>query len=147
LPADAVAIHQMLSPYAIVVRHCHLTSPPPPHCLLQILFDNKKRGDILNNCLMTVDGTDFRVPQKGTATKGNAFESHKYAGKSALRYELGVSILGGDLVWIQGPYPAGKFTILKYSTKCCIIFWTLGSESRPTRGMSDTPTKLSVPRM
>ncbi|KAL3762380.1 hypothetical protein ACHAW5_000642 [Stephanodiscus triporus] len=27
---------------------------------------------------------------------------------SALRYELGVSILGGDLVWIQGPYPAGE---------------------------------------
>ena len=59
---------------------------------------------------MTVDGTDFCIPQNGTAARGNAFVSHKYAGKSALRYELGVSILGGDLVWIQGPYPAGKFT-------------------------------------
>jgi hypothetical protein len=59
---------------------------------------------------MTIDGTDFRIPQKGAATKGNAFASHKYAGKSALRYELGVDILAGNLVWIQGPYPAGKYT-------------------------------------
>jgi len=62
---------------------------------------------------MTVDGTDFRIPQKGAATKGNAFGSHKYAGKSALRYELGVDILAGNLVWIQGPYPAGKYTNIK----------------------------------
>ncbi len=74
-------------------------------------------GDVLNECLMTVNGTDFRVPQKGTATKGNAFASHKYAGKSALRYELGVSILGRDLVWIQGPYPADKYTDIKIFNK------------------------------
>ncbi len=66
---------------------------------------------------MTVDGTDFRVPQKGTATKGNAFASHKYAGKSTPRYKLGVSMLGGDLVWIQGPYPAVKFTDIKIFNK------------------------------
>jgi hypothetical protein len=47
---------------------------------------------------MTVDGTDFCIPQKGAATKGNAFTSHKYAGKSALHYELGVDILAGNLV-------------------------------------------------
>jgi hypothetical protein len=64
---------------------------------------------MLNDCTMTVDGTDFRIPQKGVVTKGNAFASHKYAGKSALRYELGVDILAGNLVWIQGPYPAGKY--------------------------------------
>jgi hypothetical protein len=44
--------------------------------------------DVLNDCTMTVDGTDFRIPQNEAATKGNAFASHKYAGKSALRYEL-----------------------------------------------------------
>ncbi len=29
LPADTIAIHWMLSPYAIVIRRRHLTSPPP----------------------------------------------------------------------------------------------------------------------
>jgi hypothetical protein len=66
---------------------------------------------------MTVDGTDFHIPQKGTATKGNTYASHKYVGKSALRYELGMSILGGDLVWIQGPYPIGKYTDIKIFNK------------------------------
>jgi len=46
--------------------------------------------DVLNDCLMSIDGTDFRIPQKGAAKKGNAFVSHKYAGKSALRYELSI---------------------------------------------------------
>ena len=44
-----------------------------------------------------------------TDKMGNWFTSHKYSFKSALRYKIGVSIIGGDLVWIQGPYPAGRF--------------------------------------
>jgi hypothetical protein len=47
---------------------------------------------------MTIDGTDFRIQQKEVAKKGNAFGSHKYAGKSALRYKLGIDILKGNLV-------------------------------------------------
>jgi hypothetical protein len=76
-----------------------------------------KKGDILNNCLMTVNGTDFHVPQKGTATKGNAFAPHKYAGISTLHYKLDVSILGGALVWIQGPCPTGKYNDIKIFNK------------------------------
>jgi hypothetical protein len=78
--------------------------------------------DVLNNCTMTVYGTDFRIPQKEAATKGNAFASHKYAGKSALCYELGVDILAGNLVWIQGPYPAGKYTDIKIFNKALSNF-------------------------
>ena len=79
--------------------------------------------DVLNDCTMTVDGTDFRIPQKGAATKGNAFASHKYAGKSALRYELGVDILAGNLVWIQGPYPAGKYSDIVIFNEALTLSW------------------------
>ena len=41
---------------------------------------------------MTIDGTDYRILQKGATRKGNAFGSFKYAGKSALRYKLGVDM-------------------------------------------------------
>ena len=75
-----------------------------------------------NDCLMSIDGTDFRIPQMGTAIRGNAFASHKYEGKSALRYEIGVSILGGDLVWIQGPYSAGVFNDVKIFNKVLCHF-------------------------
>jgi hypothetical protein len=62
----------------------HCLSPEP-----QIDFDSRLGiHDVGNNCLMLVDGTDFRIPQKGAAKKGNPFGSHKYVGKSALRYEL-----------------------------------------------------------
>ena len=68
---------------------------------------------MLNDCTMTVNGTDFRIPQKRAVMKGNAFASHKYAGKSALRYKLGVDILAGNLVWIQcwGLYAGHDFHI------------------------------------
>jgi hypothetical protein len=88
---------------------------------------------------MIVNGTDFCVPQKGTATKGNAFAFHKYAGKSALRYELGVSILGGDLVRIQGPYPMGKFTDIKIFNKVLHHFLDLGEQVEANEGYADTP--------
>jgi len=62
---------------------------------------------------MTIDGTDYRIQQKGVAKKGNLFGSHKYGGKSALRYELEIDILAGNLVWVSGPYPAGRWTDVK----------------------------------
>jgi hypothetical protein len=89
---------------------------------------------VLNDCTMTVDGTDFRIPQKGAAMKGNAFASHKYAGKSALCYELGVDILAGNLVWIQGSYPAGKYTDIKIFNKVLRIFLEPGERVEADEG-------------
>jgi hypothetical protein len=88
LPSIRCCCHMPLSS-TVVISH-----RPPPRRLPRILFDSHKKGDILKDCLMTVDGTDFHVPQKGMATKRNAFASHKYAGKSTLCHKLGVSILG-----------------------------------------------------
>ena len=100
---------------------------------------------MLNNCAMTVDGTDFRIHQKGAATKGNAFASHKYAGKSALRYELGVDILAGNLVWIQGPYPAGKYTDIKIFNKVLRNFLEPGERVEADEGYRGHPDKIKCP--
>jgi hypothetical protein len=43
-----------------------------------------KEGDILNDCLLSFNRTDFWIPQTGATTTGDAFASHKYSGKSAL---------------------------------------------------------------
>ncbi len=96
---------------------------------------------------MTVNGTDFRVPQKGTATKGNAFASHKYAGKSALHYELGVSILGGDLVWIQGPYPMGKYNDIAIFNKGLCRFVDPGEQVEADEGYVGHPNKIKCPQI
>ena len=51
-----------------------LTPPPPPPPPPRIVFKSRLGAhEVLNDCRMTVDGTDFRIPQKGAATKGNAF--------------------------------------------------------------------------
>ena len=86
-------------------------------------------------------------PQKGVVTKENAFGSHMYAGKSALRYELGVDILTGNLVWIQGTYPAGKYTNIKNFNKVLRNFLEPGKRVEADKGYRSTvaiPTKSYV---
>lgn len=71
---------------------------------------------------MSIDGTDVRIPQQGHAIAGNPFSSHKFAGKCALRYEIGVDILAGNVVWVEGPYAAGKYTDLTIF-RTSLIHW------------------------
>jgi hypothetical protein len=75
------------------------------------VFESRFKHDVRNNCLMTIDGTDYRIQQKGVAKKGNLFGSHKYGGKSALQYELGIDILAGNLVSVSGP-DVSQFSVL-----------------------------------
>ncbi len=63
------------------------------------------------------DGTDFQIPQKRRSVPGNSIASHKFTFKSSLQYKIRVSILDGDLAWIQGPYPAGTSNDIKIFSK------------------------------
>jgi hypothetical protein len=90
-----------------------------------------------NDCLMTI-----RVPQTGEAKTGNWFASHKYAGKSALRYEIGVSIIGGDLVWIQDPYPAGRFNDIAIFNKVLRHFLEEGERVEADNGYVGATDKI-----
>ena len=94
---------------------------------------------------MSVDGTNFRIPQKGQAKKGNPFGSHKYAGKSALRYELGVDIRGGNLVWIQGPYSAGKWPDIKIFNAVLANFLERYERVEADDGYRGHPNKVKCP--
>jgi hypothetical protein len=70
--------------------------------VVKILWKNRKKGDILNDCLVSVDCVDFRIP-----FHGRRFHTHKWKFGSGLRYEVAVGILSGDVVWISGPYEPG----------------------------------------
>ncbi len=94
---------------------------------------------------MSVDGTDFRIPQQGQSKKGNPFASHKYAGKSALRYELGIDIRGGDLVWIQGPYSAGKWPDIKIFNAILANFLERYERVEADDGYCGHPNKVKCP--
>jgi hypothetical protein len=120
----------------------HRLSPKP-----QIDFDSRLGiHDVGNDCLMLVDGTDSRIPLKGAAKKGNPLRSHKYAGMSALCYELGVDILMGNLVWIQGPYPAGAWPNIKIFTSCLAHFLEPYERVKADDGYRGHADKVKCPK-
>jgi len=60
-------------------------------------------------CLVTIDGTDFRIFEQ--MPFDSKWFSQKFKGPG-LRYEVGVCIQTGWIVWINGPFPAGNWTDL-----------------------------------
>jgi hypothetical protein len=63
-------------------------------------------GDNGSVCLVTVDGTDFRIYEQTPFDK--KWYSQKFNGP-AVRYEVGVCIQTGWIVWVNGPFPAGDW--------------------------------------
>jgi hypothetical protein len=55
--------------------------------LCQILFENRKVGDVGNNCLLSVDGTDFRVAK----SYEKPYYSYKFK-KLGFLYEVALCI-------------------------------------------------------
>jgi hypothetical protein len=76
----------------------------------QINWENRFRRDRGKTCKVTVDGTDFRIEEPTPFSR--KWYSHKFNGP-AVRYELAVCIQTGDIVWINGPFKAGRWPDLK----------------------------------
>jgi hypothetical protein len=56
------------------------------------------------------------------SSQETSFFSHKFKGKYGLWYKIGVDILAGNIVWVNGPFTAGKYTNIK---KICLglVHW------------------------
>ena len=54
--------------------------------------------------LQTIDGTDFKVWEPHPFNPD--YFSHKY-NHAGVRYEIGICIKTGWIVWINGPFPCG----------------------------------------
>ena len=113
----------------------------------QIDFESRLVNNVQNDCLMTIDGTDFCILQKGVTKKGNLFGPLKYAGKSMLQYELGINILAGNLVWIKGPYPAGAWNDIKIFMNIPVNCLQPDKRTKADNGHVGTPSKSSAPIM
>ena len=55
---------------------------------------------------MSIDGTDCRIQEPTPFDP--LWYSHKFNGPS-VRYEVGICIQTGWIVWVHGPFPAGDF--------------------------------------
>ena len=78
-----------------------------------MLCDKRDESDSTTyDCLITTSAIDFPVldPSPTKSKKGHSgYYSHHVKGP-ALRYEVGVSVFGGDIVCTNGPFPAGCTT-------------------------------------
>lgn len=79
-----------------------------------IRFRNRFRKDKGRTCKVTVDSTDCPIsePWPWESAYNRQFFSQKING-AALKYEVGVCIQTGDIVWVNGPYKAGKWNDIK----------------------------------
>ena len=77
----------------------------------QIKLENRYRGDIKNDCLLSVDTTDCRINEPHPFEKGwsERWSSHKFGKKAGLRYEVALGIQSGDICWSNGPFPCGMY--------------------------------------
>ena len=74
------------------------------------MWEKRLDGDAGNDCLVSVDGTDFQIRQPTKFSK--VWYSHKFKGPG-LRYEVGVSIAKGKVVWIHRPFECGMWPDIK----------------------------------
>jgi hypothetical protein len=63
------------------------------------VWENRRKGDEGNDCMVSVDGTDCRVEESG-----RQWYSHKFKG-SGVHYEVAVSMKAGHIVRIKGSLP------------------------------------------
>jgi hypothetical protein len=84
-------------------------------------------------------------PAEGCRKEGDLFCSHKYAGKSALRFELEVDILAGNLVWVEGPYPASTWPDVVFFNSVLSHYLEPGKRVNAHKGYVGHPDKIKCP--
>jgi len=122
----------------------HLPITVPIVAIQQIDFESRLLGvhNVGNDCLMTIDGTDYRILQKGAARKGNAFGSFKYAGKSPRSAtSLGWISSRGIRFGSQDPTPRVSTLTLQFLTAFLQTASSQESALRPTTATSGARTR------
>ena len=73
------------------------------------MWSSRLNGVCLEGAYITVDGTDCQIFEP------SPFDSKWFSYKTnsaGLRYEIGLSISSGNIVWVNGPFPCGSNTDL-----------------------------------
>jgi hypothetical protein len=100
------------------------------------------QNNVGNVCLVSVDGTDFRIYEWKPFWKG--WFSHKFRGPG-LRYEVGLCIRTGWIVWIHGPFPCGKWADLTIFRKALKVMLPPGEKVHADLGYIGEPNHIVVP--
>ena len=114
---------------------------------IKIVWANRlKNGGANCTRTITVDGTDFRFQPQNDGRPFKAWYSHKFK-SSAVRYEIGISIQSGDIVWISSPWPAGSYPDIKIFRNSGLRDKLLqaGERAEADGGYKGEPTTIELP--
>jgi DDE superfamily endonuclease len=95
-----------------------------------------------NVCLISVDGTDFKIYEWKPFWSG--WYSHKFKGPG-LRYEVGLCIRTGWIVWIHGPFPCGKWPDISIFRKALKFMLSPGEKVHADLGYLGEPNRIVTP--
>jgi hypothetical protein len=91
-----------------------------------------------------VDGTDCRIQEpKPFSTK---WFSHKFK-KAGLRYEVAVCIKTGDIIWVNGPFPCGRWPDIKIFRRDLIHKLAIGEMVEADLGYRGESNYVRTPPM
>jgi hypothetical protein len=107
-----------------------------------ICWENRLKGDVGEVCKTVVDGTDFEIFEPSPFL--SIWKSHKFKGPG-LRYEVATCIQTGDIVWINGPFPCGKYPDLTIFRLGLLHMLEDGEMVEADAGYRGEPTKARTP--
>lgn len=81
-----------------------------------------------------MDGVDFPILEP--IPFSSKWFSHKFRG-SGLRYEIGLCIRTGHIVWANGGYPCGEFSDLKLAREAYVLSVNVGELTLADKGYKD----------
>lgn len=76
----------------------------------QVKWENRLKSSEHLKMRVSLDGTDCKIREPQPFNK--KWYSHKFKAPG-IRYEIGISIIEGDIVWASGGLPCGEWTDLK----------------------------------
>lgn len=77
---------------------------------------------------------DFRILEPSPFDR--KWFSHKFSGPG-IKYEIGISIRTGNIVWKHGGYPCGKFPDLQLAREAYIYSVRAGEKTMADKGYND----------
>lgn len=86
------------------------------------------------SCYCSLDGVDFKIQEQFPFNP--KWYSHKFHGPG-IRYEIGLNIRSGDVVWKFGGYPCGEFPDLKLARQSYVHAVRAGEKTIADRGYPD----------
>jgi hypothetical protein len=108
-----------------------------------IVWENRFENDILNDAMISVDCTDCQVQKFKPFWKG--WFSHKV--NQGARWEVGLNLRTGELVWIHGPFPCGRWPDIVIFRHALMSHMEEDEKAEADDGYIGEPGKTLTPKL